>query len=100
MDFKKFIADLAARYRKPTEPILSSSLAPSRPAVDGDAFHKTAVKPDTRPAMLRGTRSAGMWDTKMVMLKGTRSADEPDTRAAMLKDTRPATIRGTTKPSK
>ena len=31
MDFKKFVADLTARYRKPTEPT---------PAVDFDAVHE------------------------------------------------------------
>jgi hypothetical protein len=37
MDFKKLIADLATRYRKLTEPISSSSLAPSGQVVDVDA---------------------------------------------------------------
>src|ERR1700730_1487680 len=34
MDFKKLIADLVARYRKRTEPISSSSLAPPGEVVD------------------------------------------------------------------
>ncbi len=34
MDFKKFIADLAAMYRKPTEP------TPARAVVDVDAVHE------------------------------------------------------------
>ena len=41
MDFKKLIADLAARYRKLTEPISSSSLAPPGQVVDVDAAHET-----------------------------------------------------------
>jgi hemoglobin len=41
MDFKKLIADLAARYRKLTEPISSSSLAPPGQVVDVDAAYKT-----------------------------------------------------------
>ena len=40
MDFKKLIADLAARYRKLTEPISSSSLAPPGQVVDVDAAHE------------------------------------------------------------
>ena len=37
MDFKKLIADLAARYRQLTEPISSSSLVPPGQVVDVDA---------------------------------------------------------------
>jgi hemoglobin len=44
MDFKKLIADLAARYRKLTEPISSSSLAPPGQVVDVDAAHEAARK--------------------------------------------------------
>jgi hypothetical protein len=44
MDFKKLIADLAARYRKLTEPISSSSLAPPGQVVDVDAGHETGRK--------------------------------------------------------
>ena len=44
MDFKKLIADLAARYRKLTEPISSSSLAPPRQVVDVDAAHEAGRK--------------------------------------------------------
>ena len=44
MDFKKLIADLAARYRKLTEPISSSSLAPSGQVVDVDAAHEAGRK--------------------------------------------------------
>jgi hypothetical protein len=40
MDFKKLIAGLAARYRKLTEPISSSSLAPPGQVVDVDAAHE------------------------------------------------------------
>jgi hypothetical protein len=44
MDFKKLIADLAARYRKLTEPISSSSLAPPGQVVDVDAAHEAGRK--------------------------------------------------------
>jgi hypothetical protein len=40
VDFKKFIADLAARYRKLTEPIPSSSLARPGPVADVDAVRE------------------------------------------------------------
>jgi hemoglobin len=40
MDFKKLIAGLAARYRRLTEPISSSSLAPPGQVVDVDAAHE------------------------------------------------------------
>jgi hypothetical protein len=39
MGLKKFIADLAGRYRKLTESSPSSSPAPSIPVVDGDAAY-------------------------------------------------------------
>jgi len=38
MDFKKFITDLAARYRKLTEP------TPTGPVVDVDAVHEVGRK--------------------------------------------------------
>ena len=38
MDFKKFITDLAARYRKPTE------RTPTGPIVDVDAAHEAGRK--------------------------------------------------------
>jgi hypothetical protein len=44
MDFKKLIADLATRYRKLTEPISSSSLAPPGQVVDVDAAHEAGRK--------------------------------------------------------
>ena len=44
MDFKKLIADLAARYRKLTEPISSSSFAPPGQVVDVDAAHEAGRK--------------------------------------------------------
>ena len=44
MDFKKLIADLAARYRKLTEPISSSSLEPPGHVVDVDAAHEAGRK--------------------------------------------------------
>jgi hypothetical protein len=44
MDFKKLIADLAARYRKVSEPIFSSSLAPPGQVVDVDAAHEAGRK--------------------------------------------------------
>jgi hypothetical protein len=44
MDLKKLIADLAARYRKLTEPISSSSLAPPGQVVDVDAAHEAGRK--------------------------------------------------------
>jgi hemoglobin len=44
MNFKKLIADLAAKYRKLTEPISSSSLAPSGQVVDVDAAHEAGRK--------------------------------------------------------
>jgi len=44
MDFKKLIADLAARYRKLTEPISNSSLAPPGQVVDVDAVHEAGRK--------------------------------------------------------
>ena len=44
MDFKKLIADLAARYRKLTEPISSSSLEPPGQVVDVDAAHEAGRK--------------------------------------------------------
>jgi hemoglobin len=44
MDFKKQIADLAARFRKLTEPISSSSLAPPGQVVDVDAAHEAGRK--------------------------------------------------------
>jgi hypothetical protein len=44
MDFKKVIADLAARYRQLTEPISSSSLAPPGQVVDADAAHEAGRK--------------------------------------------------------
>ena len=44
MDFKKLIADLAARYRKLAEPISSSSLAPPGQVVDVDAARKAGRK--------------------------------------------------------
>jgi hypothetical protein len=74
MDFKKFVADLAARYRKPTEPTPAA-------VVDVDAAHEAGRK----------------GDMKLAMPKGTMSAGKPDTRAAKLKGTRPATIRATTR---
>jgi hemoglobin len=44
MDFKKLIADLAARYRRLTESISSSSLAPPGQVVDVDAAHEAGRK--------------------------------------------------------
>jgi hypothetical protein len=44
MDFKKLIADLAARYRKLAEPISSSSLSPPGQVVDVDAGHEAGRK--------------------------------------------------------
>jgi hemoglobin len=43
MGFKKFIADLAARYKKLTEPSRSSSSARSIPVVDGDAAYAAGL---------------------------------------------------------
>ena len=44
MDFKKLIADLPAWFRKLTEPISSSSLAPPGQVVDVDAAHEAGRK--------------------------------------------------------
>jgi hypothetical protein len=44
MDFKKLIADLAARYRSLTKPISGSSLAPPGQVVDVDAAHEAGRK--------------------------------------------------------
>jgi hypothetical protein len=44
MDFKKLIADLAARYRRLTKPISSSSLTPPGQVADVDAAHEAGRK--------------------------------------------------------
>jgi hypothetical protein len=43
MDFKKFVADLAARFRKLNEPTPSSSLAPPVPGADIDGAYAASV---------------------------------------------------------
>ncbi len=43
MDFKKFVADLAARFRNLNEPTPSSSLAPPVPCADIDGAYAASV---------------------------------------------------------
>jgi hypothetical protein len=79
MDFKKFIADLAARYRKLTGQTSSSSLAPPPPeplkmSMQRLQHMKPDYKRDTRQAMQRGTRTAMPMDRRPAEKRNTNSA--------------------------
>ena len=74
MDFKKLIADLATRYRKLTEPISSSSLAPPGQVVDVDAAHEAGRKAGYEAGYKKG------YDEGLQLSLETKTLPEPSGR--------------------
>jgi hemoglobin len=80
MDFKKLIADLAARYRRLTKPISGSSLAPPGQVVDVDAAHEAGRKVGYEAGYKKGYdegHQVGLAATMLPQPSGPKAQSEP-----------------------